>query len=126
VDNEGLRYRELNDFDRAMVGLLNERQVLREKAQSRWIHQEDKVIIFNRGELLFSFNFHWQRSFENYFIPVGSQGRYEVCLSSDDGVFGGYGRVEKNYIYEAKQTPEGLGFYCYLPSRTAVVLQKLP
>ncbi len=123
VDNQGLRYRELNDFDKEMLRVLKEEQVLSSQAQSRWIHQEDKIIIFTKGKLVFAFNFHPQKSFEGYFLPVGQEGKYKVLLSSDDGVFGGHSRVEKSYVYEAKQTQRGIGFPCYLPSRTAVVFK---
>jgi hypothetical protein len=48
-----------------------------------------------------------------------------VILSSDDGEFGGPERVDKEYVYKAKKTPEGwYGFQCYVPSRCAIVMKK--
>jgi len=126
VDAPNLRYRELNDFDRAMVALLKEGQLLRQPAQSRWIHQQDKLLIYTKGDTVFLFNFHPTRSFDGYFVPVGEEGRYRVVLSSDDGVFGGFSRVDTSVVYETVTTPAGwVGFPCYLPSRSAIVLQRV-
>ena len=125
VDNEQLRYCELNAFDEAMIHLLKEEEVLNQKAEYRWLHQEDKILIYTKGDLAFAFNFHPQKSFEGYFVPVSEEGAYQVILSTDDAVFGGYGRIDKEYIYEAKCTPaDWKGFACYLPSRSALVLKK--
>lgn len=126
VDNEGLRYRELNDFDHDMIGLLKSEKLLGIKAESRWIHQEDKIIIYNKGDVIFAFNFNPHKSFEGYFVPVVNEGRYKVVLSTDDGCFGGFDRIDKNYIYYAVKTSmDRVGFKCYLPSRSAIVFKKL-
>ena len=89
------------------------------------MHQDDKMLIYNKGNVVFIFNFHPEKSFDGYFIPVPREGKYEVILSSDDGVFGGQGRVDKDYIYKANEAQEGkCGFRCYVPSRCAIVLKK--
>jgi len=126
VDNEQLRYCELNDFDKAMIHLLKEEDILSLKAESRWIHQDDKILMYNKGNVIFVFNFHPNKSFEGYFVPVVEEGKYQVILSSDDGAFGGQDRIDKDYIYEAKRTPaDWVGFQCYLPNRSAFVLKKV-
>ena len=59
------------------------------------------------------------------FVPVGKEGTYNVVLSSDDGEFGGFSRVDTSAQYETTTTPAGwVGFKCYLPNRTAIVLKK--
>ncbi len=126
VDNKKLRYCELNEFDKAMLRLLKKENILKKETVNRWIHQDDKVVIYNKGNVVFAFNFHPQKSFEGYFIPVPEEGTYQVILCSDDGKFGGFNRVDKTYIYEAGKTPgDWIGFSCYLPARCAVVLKKL-
>ena len=125
VDNINLRFCELNAFDEAMIHLLQEEKLLQKQAENRWMHREDKILIYNKGNVVFIFNFHPEKSFEGYFIPVPKGGKYEVILSSDDGQFGGPERVDKTYIYHAKKTPAGwYGFPCYVPSRCAIVLKK--
>ena len=126
VDNTCLRYCELNDFDKAMRKLLKEENVLSLKAVNRWMHQDDKVLIYSKGDLVFAFNFHPTKSFDGYFVPVGEKGQYEVILSSDDSVFGGYARVDTSVKYDACLALNGfVGFQCYLPHRTAIVFKKI-
>lgn len=125
VDNQDLRYCELNDFDKAMVKLLKEEDVLAKEAVNRWMHQDDKILIYSKGDVVFAFNFHPTKSFDGYFIPVGEEGAYEVALSSDDGTFGGFNRVDTSYVYHTQTTPAGwVGFQCYLPNRSAIVFKK--
>lgn len=125
VDDPHLRYRELNDFDKAMIQLLKGNDLLTVPAENRWLHQEDKVLIYTKGDTVFVFNFHPTRSFDGYFVPVGSAGTYRVVLSSDGGRFGGFSRVDTSVHYQTFTTPiDWVGFKCYLPNRTAIVLQK--
>ena len=126
VDDDNLRYQGLNRFDKAMVGLLKEENVLTKEPINRWLHQDDKILIYTKGDLVFAFNFHPNKSFDGYFIPVGEPGKYDVVLSSDDSAFGGFNRVDTTYRYEAYTTPGNWnGFQCYLPSRSAIVFKKL-
>ncbi len=126
VDNDNLRYRELNDFDKEMIGLLKSEEPLDVKAENRWLHQDDKIIIYNKGDIVFAFNFNPVKSFDGYFVPVAKEGKYQIVLSTDDGTFGGFDRVDKSFIYEAERTPaDWIGFKCYLPSRSAIVLKKI-
>ena len=84
-------------------------------------------MIYTKGDFVFVFNFHPERSFEGYFVPVGEAGEYKVVLSSDEEKYGGFSRVNMEQKYEAKETPDGwFGFQCYLPSRSAIVLKKEP
>jgi len=126
VDNKDLKYHYFWDFDKEMIALLKDNNVLELPTVNRWLHQDDKVIVFSKGELLFVYNFHPAKSFEGYFIQTGEKGKYKVVLSSDDSSFGGYDRVDNNYVYSAGSDPCGMiGFKCYLPSRTAFVLKKV-
>ncbi|MGN0431306.1 MAG: alpha-amylase family glycosyl hydrolase [Lachnospiraceae bacterium] len=125
VDNHDLHYHELNDFDKAMIKLLKEEDLLSQKAVNRWMHQEDKILIYSKGDVVFAFNFHPTKSFDGYFVPVGEPGDYEVILSSDDSAFGGFNRVDTSYVYHAYTTPDSWnGFQCYLPNRSAIVFKK--
>jgi 1,4-alpha-glucan branching enzyme len=109
-----------------MVSLLTTEKLLEKTAESRWLHQDDKIIMYNKGDVIFAFNFHPTKSFDGYFVPVLEEGDYEVILSTDDSVFGGYDRVDKEYVYKAEKTPgDWKGFKCYLPSRSAIVFKKV-
>lgn len=125
VDNPDLRYRELNSFDKAMIKLLKKENLLDIPAENRWLHQDDKIIIYTKGDLVFIFNFHPTKSFDGYFVPVGKKGTYKVVLSSDSGEFGGFDRVDTSVQYKTVTTPaDWIGFPCYLPNRSAIVLKK--
>jgi 1,4-alpha-glucan branching enzyme len=127
ADDTTLRYGGLNEFDKDMVCLLKGNKLLEVPAINRWMLQKDKILIYTKGDFVFVFNFHPERSFEGYFVPVGEAGEYKVVLSSDEEKYGGFSRVNMEQKYEAKETPDGwFGFQCYLPSRSAIVLKKEP
>ena len=120
LDNPDLRYRELGDFDRAMIQLLKQQRLLTKKADCRKVHEDDKILIYTKGNLLFAFNFHPEKSFDGYPIPADA-GTYRVIFNSDDGKFGGFNRVDATVRYTADTN----GFSCYLPNRTAIVFKKI-
>lgn len=60
------------------------------------VEQSDKVCVFERGNLLFVFNFHPTDSFTDYRVGTDWAGKYKVVLSSDDKYFGGHDRIDKS------------------------------
>ena len=126
VDNPNLRYCELGDFDKAMIKLLKEQNLLEVAPVNRWMHNDDKILIYTKNDYVFVFNFNAEKSFDGYFVPVGEKGTYKAVLSSDDGKFGGFSRVDTKHKYKAGTTSHGwFGFNCYLPSRAAIVFKKI-
>ncbi|KAI0496832.1 hypothetical protein KFK09_023156 [Dendrobium nobile] len=84
----------------------------------------DKMIIFERGDLVFVFNFHWSNSYFGYRVGCLKPGKYKVVLDSDDKLFGGFGRINPSAEYfstEGKYDNRPHSFQVYAPSRTAVV-----
>lgn len=123
VDSEHLRYQHLNAFDQAMITTIKEHHVLAAlPAQQLNMDAENKVIIFERSNLIFVFNFHPEHSITDYRFPVPKDGKYKIILNSDDTAFGGHGRVDNEYIYETYGTGE---LSLYLTNRTALVLQPI-
>ena len=126
ADNKLLRYEYLRDFDRAMLKLLKGERLMSKKPQSQWIDQGDKVLMYTKRKVAFAFNFHPDKSFTSYFLPVEEEGEYKVILSTDDRDFGGFDRIDKSVTYKAERTADGrLGLFCYLPSRCAIVFKKI-
>lgn len=39
----------------------------------------DRMIVFERGDLVFVFNFHWTNSYSDYRIGCLKPGKYKVC-----------------------------------------------
>ncbi len=128
ADNHDLCYHFLRDFDQSMIHLLKANSCLQGfgNTYERWKHNEDKVLAFNRGDLMFIFNLHPTRSHEGYTIPVPEAGSYAIILNSDDLAFGGHDRVnaELPFISQTWEENEGHVIQCYLPTRTALVLKK--
>ena len=127
-ENGFLRYELLGNFDKAMVKLIKDYNVLADgMADCRRQHETDQILVYERGGCIFAFNFHPTNSQTGLFINAREHGDYKVILSSDDKEFGGYDRIDKSVIYPtlANDPNMGDGFTLYLPARTAVVLRKI-
>ena len=125
-EREDLRYVDLGRFDRAMIHLLREYDLLSEPYVMGLLQHEDhQILIYDRKGCLFAFNFHPSESQQAQFVPVPDTGDYRVILSTDDKQFGGFGNISDDTVYTSKQQPDGQGFYIYLPAQTAVVLHKV-
>ena len=106
ADSSHLRYKFLNAFDAACMRLEDSFQFMSSTFQIvSSASEEDKVIVFERGELLFVFNFHVQTDYHSYKVGVGEPGKYRVVLDSDAMDFGGMGRVGHDGEYFT--SPEG-------------------
>ena len=128
VKSTDYKYEWLANFDRAMTFLINTFHIhCAGPAESLWLDNEKKLMIFARGGLLFAFNLHPTWSQEDVFIScrVTGPGRYRVVFSSDEAPYGGQSRISTETVYRAEDTEFGLGFRLYLPCRTAVALEKV-
>jgi len=125
VDNKLLRYSELGDFDRAMTDLLKKEAVFSLSPKNVAIDQEKKTVLYSKGDMIFVFNFSPESSYSNFFVETERAGEYRVILNTDDKRFGGFGRSSSDKIYPALTTHhKKTGFYCYLPSRSALVFKR--
>jgi 1,4-alpha-glucan branching enzyme len=128
MDDPDLKYHLLARFDRDMIRMAkvhgvvdtNQPSLLKE-------HNDDKVIAFQRKDLIFVFNFHPVNSYTDYAINIHS-GRYVLIFNSDAPKYGGHGRLEEamGYTFESvARSPQGYrhDLKLYLPSRTVLVLK---
>ncbi|EJT97629.1 glycoside hydrolase [Dacryopinax primogenitus] len=126
VDDHLLRYKYLNEFDKAMNWLEDKYHWLRSpQAYVSLKNEADKVIVFERAGLLWIFNFHPTQSFTDYRVGVDTPGKYKVVLSSDEKRFGGFDRIDMNGEYFT--TPMSWNnranwLQVYIPTRTCLVL----
>ncbi|MEM6264847.1 MAG: alpha-amylase family glycosyl hydrolase [Bacteroidota bacterium] len=124
VDDVNLKYHLLNAFDRAMVLCLKKYQVLEAiPAQQLWVDTNNQVIIYERSNLIFVFNFHVGNSIPDYQFPVPKAGAYRVLLNSDHDNFGGHARVDDRVIHH---TDDDQMLSLYVPNRTCMVLMREP
>lgn len=130
VDNKELCFHWLGDFDEAMTHLISgEKNIQKSKVQEVWHNDNDQILAFTRGNLLFVFNFSPNKSFTDYgfLVPKGS---YEVVLNTDNPAFGGNGLTDDSIrhftrydVVHKKYGKEWL--LLYVPARSAVVLRKV-
>lgn len=122
VDNQELMYRFLNAFDKDMIGLAKGAGVLGSPYYSLLTaDEENKILAFRRGGLVFVFNWSEGKAIPDYKLSVGEPGEWEVILDSDAEEFGGFGRQDVNVHHFTDA--EGM-LPLYLLPRTAMVLAK--
>ncbi|KAJ7524247.1 hypothetical protein O6H91_18G083400 [Diphasiastrum complanatum] len=138
VDSDHLRYKHMNNFDKAMnlleqrFGFLSSTNVL-----VSCIDESNKIIVFERGSLVFIFNFHPLNTYSGYKVGCNLPGKYKVALDSDSQDFGGLGRVD--HEVEHFTSPEGVpgkpetnfnnrpnSFLLLSPSQSCQVYYKVP
>jgi len=131
VDNKALRYHQLNDFDKEMVTLIKNENFLFHKYCHLIIDNKgDQVIAFSRGDIILVFNFNPTVSYTDYGLVV-EPGKYKIILNTDSEKFGGFGLVNEHLVYRTVKYDKASSgnhayLYLYLPSRTALVLKKIP
>lgn len=124
-DADYLRYHGLQQFDQAMQHLEESHNFMSSGHQyiSRK-HEGEKVIIFEREDLVFVFNFHWYNSYSDYRVGCLHPGKYKIALDSDDSLFGGFNRLDHEaefFTFEGSHDNRPRSFMVYAPARTAVV-----
>ena len=128
VDREELRYGELNAFDNAMIELVSDIydfQAL--PVEKLWDKDDDQVLAFKRGDLVFVFNWAPFKSYTDYGF-LAPEGEYEVVLSSDNKKFGGFGNIDEGIRHFTQHdelyADDHKGWLkLYLPARTCQVLR---
>lgn len=90
ADNKDLRFQYLLTFDQAMINLERHYKFLEspEPVQQLWIKNSDKLLAYQKGQLLFVFNFH--PSYEQE-LQLQFPEKPELIFDSDDQKFGGFG-----------------------------------
>lgn len=130
VDDKSLCYHYLNDFDMTMLKIIKKQKHFeKQPVQEIWHNDGDQVFAYQRGELLFFFNFSPTRSYCGYGFMV-KQGSYEYLLNTDDVAFGGNGfnddKITHLTNYDNILSHDNKGWLqLYLPARTACVLKKV-
>jgi 1,4-alpha-glucan branching enzyme len=129
ADNPLLRYQGLLNFDAAMQHLDEAHHILTDKfIEQVMIHEDNKLLVYRRGPLVFAFNFHPTNSYTALRIPVPDPKDYKIILNTDERQFAGHGLVLPNTTYPKQDVPmleRKQSVQVYLPSRTAQVLQPI-
>jgi 1,4-alpha-glucan branching enzyme len=131
ADNNELKFRWLLDFDEAMIAFAKHSNIYESSYPVQVaIDEKNQVLIYSRADMLFVFNFNPAQSFPNYDVAA-EPGKYQVIFSTDDSAFGGQDRIDKNHLYFTTNkgtitTLKANYVTIYVPSRTGLVLRKIP
>ncbi len=129
-DNPALRFKGLGDFDEVMLHTVVREKALEGTVPRRiYANDDDKLLAFLRGDLLFVFNFNGEHSFSDYPLIV-PPGTYTHAFDTDAEVFGGFGRIQQKQVYPqttiARANEICFAIRLYIPARTALVLRREP
>ena len=116
-----LRYHHLAEWDKAMLALGKEYQILAsDPGRELHLSPENRILAYERSELIFVFSFHPDHSFTDFPIYVPSSGKYRIILDSDAGAFGGFDRRDPEVEHF---TDENQCIHLYIPGRTVAVFR---
>lgn len=127
MHDPNLKYQYLAKFDKDLVLLGRKYHLLNSvHAQQVWAHDEDKILAYERGGLIFVTNLHHSHSHTDYRLPVPQtgSGKYKVILNTDLPDYGGHDRVSMDTEHFTEVSYEQDALHLYLPARTALVLEK--
>jgi 1,4-alpha-glucan branching enzyme len=126
ADNEALKYASLKDFDAVMIEMIKDHKVL-SAAPAQQLNMDDsnQVIIFERSNLIFVFNFSVDKSIPNYCFNAPRKGTYELILNSDESRFEGHDRIDSSTQYKTSKVAENNQLSIYTTSRTAMVFKRI-
>ena len=130
VDREDLKYRFLGAFDADMIHLIGGVKGFEAlPVRKLWDKDDDQVLAYERGDLVFVFNFNPVKSFSDYGM-LAPAGKYAGVLDTDSPRYGGYGNIDEDVEHFTEGDPlyndKGLGWLkLYLPARSAQVLRRV-
>ena len=123
MNNPALKYQDLYNFDYDMIHTALAYHIFDwQFPELKWIHEDDKVLAFERNGLVFVFNFSPNRDYSDYTIPVSHGADHHVLFTSDDARYNGYDRISHEDKSAFVPGMEGNYLKLYLPSRTCMVL----
>ena len=129
VDNLNYLYHGLGEFDRAMIELIRSADHFNLlPLQQLWDKEGDQVLAYQRGNLVFVFNFNGVHSYTDYGI-LAEPGAYKVVLNTDNPLYDGFGLMDEDVThYTLPEPPHPSGkqwLKLYIPARSAFVLKKV-
>ncbi len=124
VDNQNLKYKYLNNFDKILIALAVKEGYLNKKLVQLNVDEKNQTLVFSKGKLIFVFNFHPQNSIPDYrfFTGIKKEKKYKIVLNSDSKEFGGHHRVDDTMVY---QSDENGILSIYNTNRTALVFRQV-
>jgi 1,4-alpha-glucan branching enzyme len=126
ADNPDLKYKFLLEFDRQMLKVISENSVLHGGyGQKLHVHEDNKILCFEKAGLIFVFNFHIWQSLPDYELYVPFGGKFRIVLNSDSTELGGFSRIDESLDYQTYERNGASFLKIYIPNRTALVLKRV-
>ncbi len=123
VDNPDLKYQSLADFDRELMDFARKSNLMATPpAQVLYIDHGPKILVAERGNFIFVFNFSVSESLFGYPIRVPGMETRELLLDTDDINFGGHGRIDPAFHYPVDADSI---MKVYSPSRSGLVFARM-
>jgi 1,4-alpha-glucan branching enzyme len=120
VDDPLLRYQQMDKWDKVMIQLVKDHQILSAPpANQLHLDPDKKIIAYERGNLVFVFSFHPTESYFGFPIRMPEAGNYQILLNSDEKIYGGFDRLDKTITYPTDQDKQVL---LYVPNRVVMVM----
>lgn len=128
VDNPNYLYHGLGEFDKAMMQLINSVEHFNLiPLHQLWDKEGDQVLAYQRGDLVFVFNFNGVKSYSDYGI-LAEPGAYKTILSTDNPAFDGFGLMDEEIVHFTQINSDNSAgkewLKLYIPARCAFVLKK--
>ncbi len=125
LDDSLLRYRDLAEFDRALMQLDADYGLLSKPDWSLLhVHEGQRMLVASRGPVVLAFNFHPSQSYTDYRFGVPQQSDYQLVLNSDDLWYGGHANLATGELHPWQNEHCGdceQSIQVYIPARTALV-----
>lgn len=126
IQNDRLKYQYIAEFDKAMLDFIKNQRIFKAKApQELWIDESNNILVFERGDLIFVFNFHPTNSLFDYKIQTHKTGPFELIFNSDAPYFGGFDRIRNSQSNIAKYEENRIMMSIYSPNRSVQVYKRM-
>ena len=126
ADDINLKYHALARFDHDMIELTKQFKLFDSwEPRLLYVHEDHKIIAYERATLIFVFSFHPSLSHTDYCFEV-PPGKYQMIFNSDAREYAGGNRLnpnQKHLTFSDASEPVREVISLYLPTRTALVLK---
>ena len=124
--NDSLKYNYLYTFEKAMLAFVKKYHILSASScRELWVGDTENILVFERANLVFVFNFHPSDSQFAYQIQTTYVGKFKLIFNSDASYFGGFDRIRGNEIHIAA-SKDGIPMMpVYSPNRSVQVYERV-
>ncbi|MBQ8752512.1 MAG: alpha amylase C-terminal domain-containing protein, partial [Clostridia bacterium] len=117
ADAPHLQYRHLLAFDKAMLSL-SKGGFFGHAPEQLYVHNEDKLLVYRRGDLLFALNFH---TFATHTVPLPLSAGTNLTLVLDSAAFGEENPPAATALSPREGENGAFTLSLTIPARTALV-----